>query len=295
MDTKSKVKIICGVIGTVGGIISAYVGGTHTGAEQQNEYIQSQIANVNGDNNNITINNVDDIIKQYTKLVEDNEKLEKQNTQYFEENAELKEEQKTNEDKLSGQPEYNFESVGLSIDGEKVAVDTSNSVLIFNGKEYWSKELATKLVTDNKEIKKEDNCIYVGNVITDATNLFDLHINDNNGAWVKDMAGDSYGNTRFNVLISYNSPSGYATFVLKREFKYIKFGIAACDSCRESATMAYVIRADDKIVYTSKSFNKKTEPFNEESIDIGNCNLLTIEFSTDNFGEAFVYDAVVFN
>lgn len=295
MKTKNKVKIACGVIAAVGGIISAYVGGKNMGVEQQNEYIQSQIANVNGDNNNIIINNVDDLIKQYNKLADENEKLEEQNTQYFDENTELKEEQKNNEDKLSGQPEYNFESVGLSIDGEKVAVDTSNSVLVFNGKEYWSKELATKLVTNDKEIKKEDNCIYIGNIISDATNLLDLHINDRDGAVVKDMEGDSYGNTHSNVLISCNSTSGYATFVLNRKFKYIKLGIAASDSCRDNATMAYVIKADDKVVYTSKSFNKKTEPFYEESIEIGNSNLLTIEFSTDNFGEAFIYDAVVFN
>lgn len=59
--------------------------------------------------------------------------------------------------------------------------------------------------------------------------------------------------------------------------------------------MNYVIKADDNVVYTSKSFTKKDEPFSESSIDISNCNLLTVEFNTDKWGEgqAFMYDAVV--
>ena len=51
--------------------------------------------------------------------------------------------------------DYNFSSVGLSIDGEKIAFDNLDSVLTFNGKEYWSKELATKLVPDNKSVSRK--------------------------------------------------------------------------------------------------------------------------------------------
>ena len=110
------------------------------------------------------------------------------------------------------------------------------------------------------------------------------------------MATDSYGNAHSNVLISYNCSSGHATFVLNKKYKYIKFSIAASDSCEDGASMNYVIKADDNVVYTSKSFTKKDEPFSESSIDISNCNLLTVEFNTDKWGEgqAFMYDAVVF-
>ena len=42
---------------------------------------------------------------------------------------------------------------------------------------------------------------------------------------------------------------------------------------------------------------KRMNLFSESSIDISNCNLLTVEFNTDKWGEgqAFMYDAVVFN
>ena len=85
--------------------------------------------------------------------------------------------------------------------------------------------------------------------------------------------------------------------ILNKKYKYIKFSIAASDSCEDGASMNYVIKADDNVVYTSKSFTKKDEPFSESSIDISNCNLLTVEFNTDKWGEgqAFMYDAVVFN
>ena len=60
-----------------------------------------------------------------------------------------------------------------------------DSVLTFNGKEYWSKELATKLVPDNKSVSRKDDCIYVGNIVAEASNLFDMHINDSSTAWLK--------------------------------------------------------------------------------------------------------------
>ena len=67
-------------------------------------------------------------------------------------------------------------------------------------------------------------------VFAEASNLFDMHINDSSTAWLKDMATDSYGNAHSNVLISYNCSSGHATFVLNKKYKYIKFSIAASDS-----------------------------------------------------------------
>lgn len=295
MNTKHKVAIGVAVITGISGIIGAYIQGKASGVEEQNEYIESQIANVTGDNNSVTINNVDDLIKQYNQLKEANEKLDEQNTQYFNDYTELKEENANIVSRLEGQPDYSFSSIGLSIDGENIAVDTTNSVLEFNGKEYWSKELASKLVSNDKSIVRKDNCIYVGNIVSDATNLFDLHINDSSSAVMKDMGNDSYGNSHSNVLMSYNTNSGYATFVLNRKYKYIKLSIAASSSCIENANMGYIIKADDNVVYTSKTFTKKDEPFTESSIDISNCTLLTIEFSTDNWGEAFIYDAVVFN
>lgn len=63
--------------------------------------------------------------------------------------------------------DYNFSSVGLSIDGEKIAFDNLDSVLTFNGKEYWSKELVTKLVPDNKSVSRKNDCIYVGNIVAE--------------------------------------------------------------------------------------------------------------------------------
>lgn len=297
MKDKYKSKIIISISGAVIGAVCTYFEGKSNGAQQQNEYIMSKIVNIDGDNNTVVFNDIDDFIDNYVQVVKDNNKLNEQNTQYFDENRELKEKNEKLISQSANKDDYNFSSVGLSIDGEKIAFDNLDSVLTFNGKEYWSKELATKLVPDNKSVSRKDDCIYVGNIVAEASNLFDMHINDSSTAWLKDMATDSYGNAHSNVLISYNCSSGHATFVLNKKYKYIKFSIAASDSCEDGASMNYVIKADDNVVYTSKSFTKKDEPFSESSIDISNCNLLTVEFNTDKWGEgqAFMYDAVVFN
>lgn len=55
------------------------------------------------------------------------------------------------------------------------------------------------------------------------------------------------------------------------------------------------IKADDVIVYTSPSLNKKTEPFAEASIPIQNCTLLTIEYNGDYSNPCIISDAAVFN
>ena len=294
MDSKGKVKIVCAVITLAGSCISFFAG-NKSGINSQNKYIKSQVANVYGDDNTVTINSVNDLIKEYVALTKRNYTLEKQNQQYFDENTDLKATKKDLEDKTAGQPEYSFVSAGLMIDGDSVPVDTVNSVILFNGKEYWSKELASKLVSNDKQIRRLDDSIIVGNIVADPTNLFSLHINDSSGAVLSDMGNDSYGNAHSNVLSSYDSMSGHAVFVLNRKYKYLRMSIAASDSCRDNATMQYTIKSDGNVVYTSKTFNKQTQPFSEAAIDIGNCNLLTIEFSTDNFGESFIYDAVVFN
>ena len=44
-----------------------------------------------GDDNTVTINSVNDLIKEYVALTKRNDTLEKQNQQYFDENTDLKE------------------------------------------------------------------------------------------------------------------------------------------------------------------------------------------------------------
>lgn len=67
-----------------------FFAGNKSGINSQNKYIKSQVANVYGDDNTVTINSVNDLIKEYVALTKRNDTLEKQNQQYFDENTDLK-------------------------------------------------------------------------------------------------------------------------------------------------------------------------------------------------------------
>lgn len=122
-----------------------FFAGNKSGINSQNKYIKSQVANVYGDDNTVTINSVNDLIKEYVALTKRNDTLEKQNQQYFDENTDLKATKKDLEDKTAGQPEYSFVSAGLMIDGDSVPVDTVNSVILLMVKSIGARNLLLSL------------------------------------------------------------------------------------------------------------------------------------------------------
>ena len=123
MKDKYKSKIIIALSVAVIEAVCTYFVGENNGAQQQNEYIMSKIVNIDGDNNTVVFNDIDDFIDNYVQVVKDNNKLNEQNTQYFDENRELKEKNEKLISQSANKDDYNFSSVGLSIDGEKIAFD----------------------------------------------------------------------------------------------------------------------------------------------------------------------------
>ena len=81
--TKSK-KLIIDIVKIIASLLVGIFGGSLI----QNAYVQSQVANVNGDGNTININSVDDLVKNYNKISEENETLKDQNKEYFERSEE---------------------------------------------------------------------------------------------------------------------------------------------------------------------------------------------------------------
>lgn len=290
MKEKSKTKIICSIISGVTAVIGALAGAAYTVGEQ-NILIQKGVnVNIEGDNSSVTINDVNDLIKEYNKLLKENDKLEEQNSQYFSDYKDQKETNDKLKDQLSGTNDVEFASTGLCIDGDTISVDTVNSVAKIDGKEYWSKDLATKLLPDNKSVTTKDNTIYVGTVLADSTDLLRQYINSQSNCKLTDSITDSYGNTHANALKFYGSGGASTVFVLNRKYSYLKFSFAVCDDANANG-MNFTVKADDAVVYTSDSVNKQTEPFPVEGIAINNCTLLTIECN----GRGFIYDAVVYN
>ena len=88
--SKKRNNIIVAVIGGICTIIAAILGNQY-GINSQVEYIQSQVADIDGDGNTVNMNNVDDLISNYNDLVEDYEQLKDENKNYYSENEKYKE------------------------------------------------------------------------------------------------------------------------------------------------------------------------------------------------------------
>ncbi|MBP3489069.1 MAG: hypothetical protein J6K53_11800 [Roseburia sp.] len=289
MKERNKTAIIVAVIGgfaTVGGSICGMVLGNNYGKNHQEQYIESQISNVNGDNNTVTINSVSDLVAEYNKLLSDNETLKTQNVDYFNDLSDASSKLKELEDQMGNIPSISYNNVALSINGEDVSINKNNSLVTIDGRDYVSEEIMEKLIPDNQSVTIKDDTIYVGQVIADKTSLLNQDIiMDQNNIFLIDSITDSYGKNYSNVFYTRTSCTGEKSMVLvlNRKYSLLKFTVAIRDNADIYSTGIITIKADDEVVYTSESLNKKMEPLTEFDIPINNCNLLTIEYAPSSF------------
>ena len=304
MDKMNWKKIIITVISEIAAIVCAIYGGTQIQVNKMNNYLNSRIVNIAGDNNTITINDWKDLADAYSDLQEenatlkqDNSTLKQQNEQYFSDYTEKKELNEFLKSQVSGSPDLLFESLGLSIDGKKIPVDTNNSIVNINSREYWSREIAIKLLPETESYSIEDGNINVGRVLADKTNLFGLYVNSkNSGVLDNGVVKESFNNSHANAFIN-NGHNSDITFVLDGKYSKLKISAAIREGCRDSQTASFTVKTDDgEVVYSSPAMNVKTEPYEVTDIPINNCNLLTIECSADDSDwNLILYDAVVYN
>ena len=166
--TKSK-KLIIDIVKIIASLLVGIFGGSLI----QNAYVQSQVANVNGDGNTININSVDDLVKNYNKISEENETLKDQNKEYFENNKESKETIENLQKQLGDTPSIELNDLGLCIEGEDKNINKSNSYAIINGADYYSEEFLNSLVPDSTSITIKDDTMFLGKVVADKSSLLD--------------------------------------------------------------------------------------------------------------------------
>lgn len=178
-------------------------------------------------------------------LKQDNSTLKQQNEQYFSDYTEKKELNEFLKSQVSGSPDLLFESLGLSIDGKKIPVDTNNSIVNINSREYWSREIAIKLLPETESYSKEDGNINVGRVLADKTNLFGLYVNSkNSGVLDNGVVKESFNNSHANAFIN-NGHNSDITFVLDGKYSKLKISAVIREGCRDSFTASFTIKIDD--------------------------------------------------
>lgn len=279
MKATVKAAIITGICTIIAGAIG--------GAYVQNRYINSQIANVKGDNNTVNINSVDDLIKRYEELELQNSVNLQNYDKVSKENEELKKQQENS-------PVVQLKNLGLFVNGEELNVNKNNSYAVINGTDYFSKDFLLKLIDKNLSFNIKDDNMYIGRIIAETASLFEQRVISNNGVHSEENVTDAYGNVHAKVVKFDNDAQ--VIFSLNQQYTFLKFKIAIHEDSNINDEGIITISADGKSVYTTPKLEKvSTKEFITPEININNCSTLEIKCASDRHCIPLVYDANVYN
>lgn len=292
MSNDNKIQIVIGILGAACTIIASVIG-INYGEDKQNKIVQSQIANVSGDGNTVTMNDVDDLVDNYNKLLEENETLKQQNEEYFNDYKTVKEEKEALTTQLQDSPSIQLKNLGLCINSEEANINKNNSYAIINGVEYFSKDFINSLAGENISITMKDDIMYLGKVVADKENLFLQRVVDSENYKIVDSITDSYGNIHNNAAqFTSNSVVDYN---LNGKYSLLKLKIAVDENSYSDSKTTIKISADGKVVYTSDELDKvSTKEIVINDLHINNCTLLEIKCE-GYYVYPIIYDAEVYN
>lgn len=298
MSNTIKAAIITGVAT----IVAGFIGGMGYGKSSEQKNIQNEIqaaignvVNFMGDNNEVTINSVKNLVDEYQRLQSQNKSLLDQNTKYFSDLSEANYQVSALQSKTNDMPEISFNNLSLSIDAQDIPINKSNSMVTIDGRDYFSREIVESLISDGQNFTIKNDTLFIGKVIAEKANLFDQWKVDSYQCDRYDAAVDSYGNVHSNVLL-FPLYEGSSTYKLNGKYSQLKLTMSIANRSSGNASGTIIIKADDNVVYTSPTLGKKTEPLTVDSILIDNCTLLTIKYSAKNDdSDCIISDAIVYN
>ena len=293
MKTSIKAALITGILGIIG-TVGGTIAGNYFGEKNVVQQLYSQITTINGNNNTVTVNSVDEFVAQYNKLLNENETLKSQNSQYFSDYTEQKNINNNLELKLDGQPVVTYENIGLCINGEDIPINKQNSIVIIDGREYYSKELADGFLNSDQNVTKKGNTLFIGKVVADKANLLEKHVHDTLFSDILNTAKDAFGNSHSNVLYFNGEQYHKIIFALNKEYSLLKMKFVPSEDARIDNYGNLIIYADKDPVRSFDNLNKESSPF-EDEIPINNCTLLTIEYNSGFNNQFLIYDAIVYN
>lgn len=110
------------------------------------------VVNITGNDNEVTINSIKDLVDEYQRLQFQNKDLLDQNLKYFSELTETNNQVNILQSKANDMPEINYSNLGLCINTQDVPINKSNSMVTIDGREYISKEITEKLIPKNQNM-----------------------------------------------------------------------------------------------------------------------------------------------
>lgn len=305
MTDTIKAALITGILGFIATIAAAIIG-VHFGKTSEQKNIQNEInevlgnvVNITGNDNEVTVNNIKDLVDEYQRLQSQNKSLLDQNSKYFSDLTEANYQVNALQSKANDMPSINFNNLSLSIDARDIPINKNNSMVTIDGKDYFSKEIIEKLIPNNQNMTIKDDTLFIGKVIAVKANLYNQRVVDSFIYDNVDNIVDSYGNIHTNTLCFnpsyYNSRDAYVVFNLDNKFNYLDMSISISENTQANSHGILIIKADDNVVYTSEQLVLTTKPFSIKNIPINNCSLLTINYNYNGFNQCIISDAIVYN
>lgn len=287
MGENHKTSIIVALIGVVGTILAAIIG-VRWGKDNVTVIVQL-------DGKNVVLNDAD-----VQELASENEELRNKISEYEKQIENLESESNDLAVKLGAAngeldevPTIEFQSCGLSVDGDEKVINKDKSYVVINGRQYYSKDFIDNLLPDNERATMKDGMLYIGKIVREKANLLEKPQIENYGGEIKDSITDTYGNVYSNAL--YFAYKGYSTtFNVERGYSNFKCTVAMK---QDGVNRGYLqIETDDgNVVYTSSEITNLTEPF-EVDIAINYTSKLVVKcIGEDGHKQIFIANAVLYN
>lgn len=275
--SKTIVETLIGAGATIAvAIIGVFAGKNieQTKLEKQFNAAIGNGVNIVGNENEITVNDIENFMSNYQDVLKQKESLLAQNAKYFDDLIDANDKIEELEVKMNKVPSLNYYNLGLSINAQDISINKNNSMIIIDGREYFSKEITEKLLSENQNMTIKDDTLFIGKVVADKANLTEKWVVDSNRCEMVDSIKDSYGNIHTNALSFYAS-SGNIIYNLNSEYSNFKFTIATSETRDIEGNVNVTIKADDEIIF-SEDIDKKIEEISCD-IPLNNCNILTIQ------------------
>lgn len=286
-ENGGKIAIIVAIIEFIGLIIAAIIGVVFA-KENSTKMIQ--------ENENIIV-----LSEEIQEMENKNEKIKNEISTYKEEIEELKSQNKELETKLAianSESEdiqaMEYRNFGLFIDGEEKLIEKDKSLVLINGRKYYSKDFVDNLLPPDKAATEKNNMLYIGKIVKGKSNLLDrqiIDITDRSQVKLETNVKDTYGNI-YDKAVLFLLYDNSITFNANREYSKLKCVLNVMDGRTGGGIIQ--IESEEGILYTSEEILSTTEPL-EIDIPINYASSITIKKIGMEETCNMITDAVLYN
>lgn len=245
----------------------------------------------------VTVENNKKLLGEETLLHDEEEyqKLQNENKYLKEENDNLQKQIDDLNIKQNNTPIIEYKDLGLSINGEDISINKSNSMVTINGMEYVSKEIMDKLISEDQNITITDDTIFIGKVIADKEKLSDQYIMDSLRCQIEDNATDSYGDLHNDCIVLSSGLYGSSEiqFNVNNNFNMLMGTLFVYEGASKGDSTVVTIKADDEVIYTT-NLESDTVPIPID-LPINNCSTITISKNGDDYFACVLSNAILYN